>query len=191
MKNHLEFYTRMTDFDSLLLDILASPFRKYFFQHKRDIFYCCWYLSLGIDSVRAITVATSRSTSTVGSPDLENEKLDEQIQKVRVLRKNLRMNTEPSRITGNDELYVGGYVYSVRAFYLAHVISFRVLPPLVTSSWIICTLSDLIRERGIWQMNLTQTQYLLIDRDLSLKEQYHTYHQCPEVWFQKFQYRLE
>lgn len=93
-------------------------------------------MSLGIviDSVRAITVATSRSTSTVGSPDLENEKLGEQIQKVRALRKNLRMNTEPSRITGKDELYVGGYVYLVRAFYLAHVISFRVLPPLVTSS---------------------------------------------------------
>lgn len=61
-----------------------------------------------------ITVATSASTSSstiaAGSPGLVSSQLQEQIRKVRGLRQNLKMNIEPSRIPGEDELYVGGYV---------------------------------------------------------------------------------
>lgn len=51
------------------------------------------------------------SISTTISSDLKKEQLQEQIRKVRDLRQHFRMNTEPSRISGEDELYVGGYVH--------------------------------------------------------------------------------
>jgi hypothetical protein len=48
-----------------------------------------------------------------GKEQEEQEKenqLQLQIEKVRNLRRKLSMNSEPSRVLGDDELYVGGYV---------------------------------------------------------------------------------
>lgn len=67
------------------------------------------------------------STSTAGLPNLEQEELQEQIRRVRDLRQNLRMNTEPSRIPGEDELYVGGIVSltenSLQKNNITHIVS--------------------------------------------------------------------
>jgi hypothetical protein len=58
--------------------------------------------------------------------ETENQLLQVQIEKVRNLRRKLSMNSEPSRVPGDDELYVGGYVTMIfflcLPFYI-HVIS--------------------------------------------------------------------
>lgn len=107
----------------LILIEYAPPFCKYIAGHKRGS-RIVWLAISRLHKVCSIKVATSTSTSIEDPPDLEVRQFQEQIQKVRSLRRNLKMNTEPSRLSGEDELYVGGYVHLLSNLCPAHVILF-------------------------------------------------------------------